>query len=209
MDIIEELMVALISTFKSYLDIVIVIYICLFIIVIAIEVIFLIKNKSDIYFIKQVFLFLYNYENNQLKKEYEINFLEKVAKEFNLNNLVLLEKIKKDNNFFFSLISSNFLSNQLNETNQDNSHIKLNDKPIMNKETKTKIKEKQDENINNNYKKIKNNLEQNSMNGSLLNNSINNNSSMVQLINKNNNKDIINDLKNQQIELKKAKKVKV
>ena len=80
----------------------------------------MIKNKSDIYFIKQVFLFLYNYENNQLKKEYEINFLEKVAKEFNLNNLVLLEKIKKDNNFFFSLISSNFLSNQLNETNQDN-----------------------------------------------------------------------------------------
>ena len=114
MDIIEELMIALISTFRSYLDIVIVIYICLFIIVIAIEVIFLIKNKSDIYFIKQVFLFLYNYENNQLKKEYEINFLEKVAKEFNLNNLVLLEKIKKDNNFFFSLISSNFLSNQLN-----------------------------------------------------------------------------------------------
>ena len=81
----------------------------------AIELVFLIKNKSDIYFIKQVFLFLYNYENNQLKKEYEINFLEKVAKEFNLDNLVLLEKIKKDNSFFFSLISSNILANQINE----------------------------------------------------------------------------------------------
>ena len=45
---------------------------------------------------------------NQLKKIYEINFLEKVAKEFNINNLNLLEKIKKDNNFFFySLVNSN------------------------------------------------------------------------------------------------------
>ena len=34
------------------------------------------------------------------------------------------------------------------------------------------------------------------MNGSLLDSSINNNSSMVQLMNKNNNKDIMNELKN-------------
>ena len=93
MDIIEELVIALVATLKNYLNKVIIIYICLFILVMAIEFVFLIKNKSDIYFIKQVFLFLYNYENNQLKKEYEINFLEKVAKEFNLDNLVLLEKI--------------------------------------------------------------------------------------------------------------------
>ena len=203
MDIIEELVIALVATLKNYLNKVIIIYICLFILVMAIEFVFLIKNKSDIYFIKQVFLFLYNYENNQLKKEYEINFLEKVAKEFNLDNLVLLEKIKKDNSFFFSLISSNILANQINEnsTNQDNSHIKLNDKPIINKGSKIRINEKPEE-------FLKNNLEQNSMNGSLLNNSINNNSSMVQLINKNNNKDILNDLKNPKKPTNRIKKGK-
>ena len=164
MDIIEELVIALVATLKNYLNKVIIIYICLFILVMAIEFVFLIKNKSDIYFIKQVFLFLYNYENNQLKKEYEINFLEKVAKEFNLDNLVLLEKIKKDNSFFFSLISSNILANQINENsiNQDTSHIKLNDKPIINKGSKIRLNEKPEE-------FLKNNLEQNSMNGSLLN----------------------------------------
>jgi hypothetical protein len=128
----------------------------------VIEIIFLLKNNSDIDFIKQIFLFLYNYENNQLKKEYEINFLENVAKEFNINNLNLLEKIKKDNSFFFSLINSNMAMIPLNDNsnNHDDSLTKIG---------KIKNKDKSEESLINNYQKIKNDLDQNSMNGSLLN----------------------------------------
>jgi hypothetical protein len=195
-------MVALVKKLDSYLNKVLVIYICLFILVMSIEIIFLFKNNSDIDFIKQIFLFLYNYENNQLKKEFEINFLENVAKEFNINNLTLLEKIKKDNSFFFSLINSNMTAIPLN----DNSNNR--DDSLMNKAGKIKNKDKSEESLINNYQKIKNDLDQNSMNGSLLNNSINNNSSMVQLMNKNNNKDIMNELKSTKKSTNRIKKGK-
>ena len=200
-DILEQLMVALVMKLNSYLNKVLVIYICLFILVMVIEIIFLLKNNSDIDFIKQIFLFLYNYENNQLKKEYEINFLENVAKEFNINNLNLLEKIKKDNSFFFSLINSNMAMIPLNDNsnNHDDSLTKIG---------KIKNKDKSEESLINNYQKIKNDLDQNSMNGSLLNSSINNNSSMVQLMNKNNNKDIMNELKNAKKSTNRIKKGK-
>ena len=207
-DTTNEIVIALIKTLDTYLNKIIIIYICMLVLILGIEIIFLIKNNSDIYFIRQIFVFLYNYENNQLKKEFEINFLEKVAKEFNINNLTLLEKIKKDNSFFYSLINSN--SGQLindNSNNHDKSYNKINEKSLIgiDKNGKIKNKEKQEESLINDYQKIKNNMEQNSMNGSLLNNSINNNSSMLQLINKNNNKGILNDLK---IETKSTNKIK-
>jgi hypothetical protein len=165
------------------------------IIILSIEIIYLIKNNSDINFIKQIFLFLYNYENTQLKKEFEISYLENVAKEFNINNLMLLEKIKKDNNFFFSLINSNNLNEFSN--NNEESNIKNNEKLSItdNKYGKRKSEGKIEKPLINNYQKMKNDLDQNSMNGSILNNSINNNSSMVQLINKNNNKNALNEIK--------------
>ena len=205
-DILEQIMVSLIKKLDSYMNKMIVIYICMIILIIAIEVIFFLKNKSDIDFMRQIFIFLYNYENNDLKKEFEINYLENVAKEFNLNNLTLLEKIKKDNDFFYSLINSTSLL-QLNENNRDDN---INDKSLIsnNKNGKNNNKEKQDENLINNYQNIKKDLEQNSMNGSLLNNSINNNSSMVQFLNKNNNKNIINDIKNVKKQTNKSKKGK-
>ena len=207
-DTLEELMIALIKTLDTYLNKIIVFYCCMLALILGIEIIFLLKNYSDIFFIRQIFVFLYNYENNQLKKEFEINFLEKVAKEFNINNLTLLERIKKDINFFYNLVSSN--SAQLlndNSNNHDESLNKINDKSLISSEKngKSKNKEKQDESLINDYQKIKNNLELNSMNGSLLNNSISNNSSMVQFLNKNNNKGILNDLKN---EAKSTNKIK-
>ena len=207
-DISEEIIIALIKTLDSYLDKIMILYCCMLAFILGIQVTFLIKNNSDIFFIRQIFVFLYNYENNQLKKEYEINFLEKVAKEFNINNLTLLEKIKKDNNFFYSLVNAN--SGQLindNSNNHEESYNKINDKSLIStdKNGKIKTKEKQDESLVNDYQKIKNNLDLNSMNGSLLNNSINNNSSMVQFLNKNNNRGILNDLKN---EAKSTNKIK-
>ena len=130
---------------------------------------------------RQIFLFLYNYENNQLKKEIEINYLENAAKEFNIDNLILLEKIKKDNNFFYNIINNRNSIFSKNEVNNENeSHEKINSKPLINQEKNENQKE------NNNYQKIKNDLDQNSMSGSVLNNSMNNNGSMVQLLNKNN-----------------------
>ena len=199
---LEELMIALIKTLDTYLNKIIVIYCCMLAFILGIEVIFLIKNFSDIFFIRQIFVFLYNYENNQLKKEFEINFLENVAKEFNINNLTLLEKIKKDNSFFFSLINSNMTAIPLNDNS--NNH----DDSLMNKAGKIKNKDKSEESLIDNYQKIKNDLDQNSMNGSLLNNSINNNSSMVQLMNKNNNKDIMNELKSTKKSTNRIKKGK-
>ena len=208
---LEELIIALIKTLDTYLNKIIVIYCCMLALILGIEIIFLIKNFSDIFFIRQIFVFLYNYENNQLKKEFEINFLEKVAKEFNINNLTLLEKIKKDINFFYNLVSSN--SAQLlndNSNNHDESLNKINDKSLISSEKngKSKNKEKQDESLINDYQKIKNNLELNSMNGSLLNNSISNNSSMVQFLNKNNNKGVLNDLRGEAKSTNKIKKGK-
>ena len=207
-EILDQIMIALIKKLNVYLNRVIIIYICMFALIIAIEIIFSIKNNSDISFFKQIFLFLYNYENKDLKKEFEINYLENVAKEFNINNLIFLEKIKKDNEFFFNLVNNNALM-QLNDNS--NGHDGINDKLLINnnnKNGKIKIKDKSDESIINNYQKIKNDLDQNSMNGSLLNKSINNNSSMVQFLNKNNNKDILKDLKNERKSTNKIKKGK-
>ena len=204
-EILEELTVALLKTLDLYMNKVVIIYICLLLLIIAIEIIFLIKNKSEIHFMKQIFVFLYNYENNQLKKEFEINFLQNVAKEFNINNIMLLEKIKKDNNFFYSLIS-NYITTNLNDNSNNHDEIIKNE----NKNGKNKTKEKPDESLINNYQKIRNDFEQNSMNGSLLNNSMNNNSSMIQFLNKNNNKEVmnINDLKNARKSTNKMKKGK-
>ena len=194
-DILEQIMIALVKKLDSYITKIIIIYGCMAIIILSIEIIYLIKNNSDINFIKQIFLFLYNYENTQLKKEFEISYLENVAKEFNINNLMLLEKIKKDNNFFFSLINSNNLNEFSN--NNEESNIKNNEKLSItdNKYGKRKSEGKIEKPLINNYQKMKNDLDQNSMNGSMLNNSINNNSSMVQLINKNNNKNALNEIK--------------
>jgi hypothetical protein len=88
----------------------------------------------------------------------------------------------------------------------DNSNNR--DDSLMNKAGKIKNKDKSEESLIDNYQKIKNDLDQNSMNGSLLNNSINNNSSMVQLMNKNNNKDIMNELKNAKKSTNRIKKGK-
>ena len=201
---LEEIVVALVMKFDSYLNKIVGLYICLIIFVIVIETIFLLKTKVDVYFLRQIFLFLYNYENNQLKKEIEINYLENAAKEFNIDNLVLLEKIKKDNNFFYNIINNRNSIFSKNEVNNENeSHEKINSKPLINQEKNENQKE------NNNYQKIKNDLDQNSMSGSVLNNSMNNNGSMVQLLNKNNNKNALNDLNNQRkIQFTKTKRPK-
>ena len=145
-------------------------------------------------FIKQIFLYLYEYDEKQKIFEYEINYLENASKEFNLNNLILLENIKKNN-----YNSLNFINgNNLEENNPNNLRNSL-------------IKNKNNKNSNiiedmiNKYQKIGNEFEQNSFSGSLLNNSMNNNS-MMQLINKNN-KDGINQLKSDNQKYNKNNKI--
>ena len=67
-------------------------------------------------FIKQIFLYLYEYDEKQKIFEYEINYLENASKEFNLNNLILLENIKKNN-----YNSLNFINgNNFDENNPNN-----------------------------------------------------------------------------------------
>ena len=193
-EIIEEMIVVQIKIMDDYLTKIIIIDSALIFLLIINEVIILSKNILDMNFIKQIFLYLYEYDEKQKIFEYEINYLENVSKEFNLNNLILLENIKKNN-----YNSLNFINgNNLEENNPNNLRNSL-------------IKNKNNKNSNiiedmiNKYQKIGNEFEQNSFSGSLLNNSMNNNS-MMQLINKNN-KDGINQLKSDNQKYNKNNKI--
>jgi len=144
----------------------------------------LIKNKSDISFIREIFVFLYHFEENNSQFEYEIYYLDITAKEFNFNNLVVLENIKKSN------------YQNLNTLNINNSIIEQHNNDKDNNNVKESLINNLNKNINkftdsliSKYQKVGNDLDQNSINGNAFN------SSMVHLLNINN-KGTTNKLKN-------------
>ena len=179
-DIIEEIIKVQIKIMNNYLTRITIINSILIFILLLCEIIIALKNMIDIYFIKYIFLYLYEYEQNQLQFEYEINYLEITAKEFNLNNLIQLENIKHYNYDYLNyqdLYNSNEIL--LNDLNMNVENKNIGKKSIIDK-------------MINKYQKINNELEKNSMNSSLFNNS---NNSMIHLINQNNSKDEIIKLK--------------
>ena len=197
-DIIEEIIIVQVNTMISYLIKVMIISIIIAFIIIVNEILILLKNRLDINFIKEIFVFLYHYEKNQFIFEYEINYLDITAKEFNINNLILLENIKKAN---YDEIQSNprtskdLLFNEIinnDENNNKNMKESLISNSIRNnKNASTKLID----NFISKNPKNGNEIEQFSIGGSYLNNSMNNNSSLLQLINNKKDKDAMNKLK--------------
>ena len=169
--ILNEINLIQIKIMKSYYSKVIWIWICLSIFSLISEILILLKILADNNLIKKIFIYLYHYEKKEIQFEYEINYLEITVKEFNLNNLLLLENLKKHKYYYLNLIKSNNnqnneinknVGNQINEMNNNNSNLLIN-------------------------KKVGNNDQ--SISGSFLNSSINNSSS-IQFLNKNNNNEI-------------------
>ena len=203
-DIVEELVIIQVKTMDSYLTKIVIISTVMIIIIILNGFFILLKNRSDAKFIKKVFEYLYYYDQNQLQFEYEINYLEIVAKEFNIDNLIILENIKKTNDFYINLINSNNTKEMLlynntpdniNNNNENNNYKRGSLMDNLFKNNQTNNDSKFLENIINRYQKIGNELDQNSVSGSVLNNSMNNNSMMQLLNKKTNKKDGINKLK--------------
>lgn len=198
-DIIEEIIKVQIKTMNNYLTKNLIICIIIIFIIIVNEILILIKNRLDINFMKENFIFLYHYEKSQFIFEYEINYLDIAAKEFNINNLILLENVKRSN--FEEIKSSpntskDLIYNEVNINNDENNN-KNNKESLIgnsirnNKNASTKF---MDSLISKNLKNG-NEVEQFSIGGSFLNNSMNNNSSMFQLINNEKDKDAMNKLK--------------
>ena len=182
-DIAEEIISVQVRTMNIYVNRIISINIALIFIILLLEIFIILKNRLDINYIRQIIIYLYHYDESQLKFEYEIKYLEIASKEFNLNNLILLENIKKDDDYYLSLMNN---SNDI-LLNYNVGHQKV---ESLNK---NEVKRNLDEKGNNKFK-IGEGYEQNSKNGSILNNSMNN-SSMLLFLNKKNNKDGINKLK--------------
>ena len=183
-EILKNILIIQVDTMNNYLLKVFILCIALGFIVILIEIIILIKNKLDINFIREIFVFLYHFEENNFQFEYEIYYLDMTAKEFNINNLILLENIKKSNyqNLNIFNINNSIIDEHLN--GKDNNNIKeslINNFTINNN--------KFSESLISKYQKVGNDLDQNSISGNLFNNS------MIHLLNIDN-KDIKNKLKN-------------
>ena len=197
-DIVEEIIIVQVKTMDNYLTKVMIICLAIACLIIVNEILILLKNNLDINFMKEIFIFLYHYEKSQFIFEYEINYLDITAKEFNINNLILLENVKRSN---YEEIKSNrntskdylFNDNNINSGENNNKDLKesLIGSVIKNKNASTKL---MDSLISKNPKNG-NELEQFSIGGSFLNNSMNNNGSMLQLINNKKDKDAMNKLK--------------
>ena len=180
-DILENIIYVQIKTMNNYLLKIIILSIILGITCILIEAIILLKNKLDINFIREIFVYLYHFEENNFQFEYEIYYLDITTKEFNINNLIQLESIKKSN--YQNLTTFN-INSKIDEHNNEKDNIKESLVNNLNKNSN-----KFAESLISKYQKKGNDLDQSSINGNLFN------SSMVHLLNLSN-KDATNKLKN-------------
>ena len=206
-DIIKEITEIQINTMETYLIRNIIICSSIVAIIAIEEIIILFKIHLDRNFIREIIIYLYHYNESNLKYEYEINYLEITAKEFNLNNLNILENIKKENDYYLNLINSKKSKDFLLNNNDKNSNRESFKRTIKN--NKTNLLEN-----NNKNQRIEEKPDKNNMNGSLFNASMNN-SSMLQFLNQKNNNDEIKRLNNNKKENKfnikinkKKKKIK-
>jgi len=186
-DILEDLIIAEVKIMDYYYNEIYAINCFLTLILIIIEIFIILKNRLDGKFIKELFIFLYHYEKNEIQFEFEIHYLEITAKEFNINNLILLENLKIYNYYYLYLMQQND-SNEALITEKNNNNIDNNKN--LNKILRKKNNSNLDDTNSVNYNIKKDNNEQDSVNASILNNS-----SAIQLINKNNNNNEINNLK--------------
>ena len=142
-------------------------------------VIYIFKIHFDYSYYQTLFLYYYNIENEQLEFENKIYHLQKTILDFNYDNIKNFEYIKLnsqdlDYNDNFKKTYSKFYKIDNNDKNENNS--------IKNKNTK---KKSSIPNNNKQYQDILKAFENKSMNGSLLNDSIN--GSSIQMLNNHNN----------------------
>ena len=198
---VDELIGGQLKTTESYYKKIFILHCILAFILILNQIFILLKYKSDCKFIKQNFTFLYHYERNEIQLEFEIHYLEIAAKEFNINNLIILENIKKYNYYYLYLLRSNdsnelLLNNNIENINNinnininNNINKKKNNNNDQNLTSKSKrFSKKFNTNIFN-FKDIKRDLEQKSISEKILNNSLNN-SSIIHILNRNNNNEL-------------------
>ena len=158
---------------------------------------YIIKICLDYSYYQLLFLYYYNVDNNQLKFRNQIYYLYQTIHEFNIESINYFEHIKSNplNNVEdINRSNSNFIKNTKNS-------ILINNKPgnesIINNIINSISNKKNNKRHSSSYidinDKNKNHIgDKNSMNGSLLNGSLNG-SSLLFLNNSNNNKIIINN----------------
>ena len=138
------------------------------------EIAVLLKSQLDKKFSVKIFLYFYHYEKKQLQFEYEIYYLEQATKEFNIDNIYLLESIKKSGGYY--LFVMNMAKSKIK--NYSDKTINENKKIEDNKNNKSK-----NLNVSN-----KLSIDQNSMFSFLLNQSMaSNDNSLAQFLNNKNN----------------------
>ena len=157
----------------------------LFIIIISVSflVFYIIKVCHDYSYFQLLFLYYFNIENEQLEFQNKIYYLYKTITDFKYYNIKYFENIKMNyKNIDNNLDIKNSLP-KIIEINDINNDIKnnINQKDFLKRKSFT--------NINRNDNKII--LEKNSMNGSILNDSIN--GSSLQFLNNSNNKMPLNN----------------
>ena len=174
----DEMQKAQIKILDNHFQTVLIISICFCAVLFFGNTVSFLKSRLDIKFIVKIFLTFYHYEKKHLQLEYEVYYLEKVTKEFNIDNICLLENTKKYDGYyiFVKYLAKNEIKNHLD---QNLNEIKKNE----NNKNRRSI------NINENNKF---NMDQKSMISFLLNQSASNNNSMIQFLNSKNNSSINN-----------------
>ena len=165
----EECALSLEKMWEEYQNIHLIFNIIVFIILIIYIIIYCIKYCLDNSFYQLLFLYYYKIEYYQQQFETKIYYLYKTVLEFNFDNIKYFEFIKNNNDSsdFYTISKRN---SNLHLTSNANDNLS----PKMNNNKKTDLtKEKGEQN---------NVIDQNSMNGSLLNSSMN--GSSLQFLNK-------------------------
>ena len=165
----EEFALSLEKMWKEYQYIHLILIFIVVAILFVFSIIYCIKYCLDNSLYQLLFLYYYKIENYQKIFETKIYYLYKTVLEFNYDNIKYFEFIKTNDDSSDLHTISNKFTNLLNNSN-DNSNNKLNNKNKINSN-----KEKEEQNPN---------PDQNSMNGSLLNASMN--GSSIQFLNKSN-----------------------
>ena len=109
---------------NNFYMIIMIISICLGVLIFVFEIIVIIKIKLDMKFIRKILLYFYKYTKKHLQFENEICFLENTAKEFTIDNINVLENVKKNINY------KNIINTKIEKKNT--SSISNNDNKSMN-----------------------------------------------------------------------------
>ena len=157
----EESVITIEKLWENYQFHLYIMLISLIIIIFLLIIIYMIKVYFDYLFYQLLILYYYNIDNEQLKLEYQIFYLNKIINEFNCNNIDYFEYIKNyPNSYFFNkdINKSNINSIKNNNLNQNN---------ILHSNINQRKNYKRGNSLYNNLEKIKVNDNESFLNGSM------------------------------------------